>query len=481
MHPRISRVDQVDQQFLTSAKQVFDEATKSGNKVTAEQIAATLAAVSGEDVGGPSALPSGPIPAGTWVDLLALVNVRTDRTEHDNVFSWADDGVLVMDAHWGSIDRLAAPVIPHGSYELSVEVSFKNEQKMLELLLPVGSSNVWLYIGNRVPGGKAGPWAGIDLVRGNRAWDNESTTRGFQVETNRKYALNVSVQLRGKMTRIEASLDGKSITRWEGPASSLGEATKQQGQRIGVAGDQTSALFSKVHLRMTSGQAVIDKPKRPFASGAGNLADKVDLTSKAVEVTTLDTRLKFTRSRNQIVMTGSPACGEVESLRCTLGDLVWGEGVRLRWRVDPPEAGQVIVGCWPLAGVPLTSSGWVRGIVVNTRTKGCGISIKPFEAAGFKAWTPPAAEIADIYPKDGPFDICFEYRNNTVAAWLNSTKVAEVELTPSQTKSAARMPLEILVNVGPKGETAKLTLLELRLGKDIPPYQPASQPDTFAP
>jgi len=238
---------------------------------------------------------------------------------------------------------------------------------------------------------------------------------------------------------------------------------------------------------------VKSKPKEvsdgTTAALPGNMADKIDLTSKAVEIKAgLDTVVN--RFKDHLLVLPNPAFkpdtdgkGPVLWLIVVLGKLTFAEDSRIRWRLEVPgEAdtrGSTKMNCWPL--MPKADPG-PPAIEDYAKFKTVWFNgLSTLQNAGYKCSVPSHSIEDSAFRKDGNYELCFEKVGDKLAAWADTTKLLEVELTAEQMTKASAAPIQLRFAQNWRNRTfgAKITLLELTMGKNLAPLAPPrSQPDS---
>lgn len=189
-----------------------------------------------------------------WIDLLAQVDPATDAVT--GLWRRHADGVAIAEPQKHS--RLLIPVAPQGSYELDVRFVRLGGTEDVNVILPVGTSQVMLMLS-----GWQGTVSGLELVGGKRASSNETTVRPAGLETGRQHSLHLRVLVRDDLAEIAVVLDGKDYLRWRGPVSAL---TLDPYWRLPEKaclglGAYCTVVFQDVRLRMLSGgKATILRP-----------------------------------------------------------------------------------------------------------------------------------------------------------------------------------------------------------------------------
>jgi len=236
---------------------------------------------------------------------------------------------------------------------------------------------------------------------------------------------------------------------------------------------------------------VKSKPKEVSGgTTTANMADKMDLTSKAVEIKAKsDTVVK--RFKDHLLVLPSPASkpdadGKWPGLLVTvvLGKLTFAEDSRIRWRLEVPGdatvRGAAYINCWPLMPKAGPGSPAIEDFAAFKYVWFAGEGT--LKNAGYNFTMAPHSVQESAFRKDGNYELCFEKVGNKVTAWVDTTMLLDVELTTEQMTQASDAPVQLRFVQNKSGEPnpgAKITLLELTMGKKLMPLAPpTSQPDS---
>lgn len=197
-----------------------------------------------------SSVAGEPLPQGVWIDLLPKVDVRNHRVGG----RWARDGASLVSVS-GPYSRIMLPVTVSGDYELEVEFARKLGDDAVCLLLPVGSAVATLLLS-----GSQGEYHTLECIdgRSGKEKENETARRPGQLANGQKYHLNVAVRQKGDQATVEATLDGKPLTSWQGDPTRLGPERAwdlPQWSRVGLGAGGCPVEFQRVRLRSISGEA----------------------------------------------------------------------------------------------------------------------------------------------------------------------------------------------------------------------------------
>jgi hypothetical protein len=190
------------------------------------------------------------LPRGEWVELLPMVDVA----EHTVAGRWghADAGGVEV----GVVDparfaRFLFPVVRTGSYDLEVDFTLATGHEV-NVLLPVADREVSIILG-----GWAGTVAGLHMVDGKMARDNE-TRRQLKLPIGQRLHLDVGVRVEGDEAAVNASLEGRRLIEWKGRKSALSNSRDwlmPQRGLVGLGAYESKVVFHRVRLRFEEGGA----------------------------------------------------------------------------------------------------------------------------------------------------------------------------------------------------------------------------------
>jgi len=196
-------------------------------------------ATSGVRTGGRGAA----LVPGQWVDVLKSVELK----KRGAIGKWQiRDKELVVSA----IDdpaRLPLPAAPRGAYDVKVEFTRTDGDGTVGVILPVGTRQCLVAVNF---GG--GP-SGIDMIDGVRANKNDTAFPGA-LANDRRYTLEIAVRLDRDEASLTATLDGRPLVFYRGPAASLA-LHKQWAiparNTLGLAAE-ADVVFHRVQIRTKS-------------------------------------------------------------------------------------------------------------------------------------------------------------------------------------------------------------------------------------
>ena len=204
----------------------------------------------------PDPMP-GPDPAAPaeWIDLLDLVDLK----QHNVLGQWQRRGreIYVENTRVGEHWRFMIPVAVEGSYQLHIEFT-RIAGRNVHVQLPVGDRGCTLILA-----GWSNTYSGLHLIDGLKASENESTISPGGIANDRRYALDVSVEVEDDQATIVVRLDGELYLQWRGAVRSLTvhellELPQPDALGFGAA-NSTTLLLHSARVRMTSGQARVLK------------------------------------------------------------------------------------------------------------------------------------------------------------------------------------------------------------------------------
>ncbi len=188
-----------------------------------------------------------PPPEKKPVDVLSLVKPETDARKG----SWArsEAGLRVQSAHFA---KLALPVEPHGSYELTTSFVRQAGSKAINFMLPVGPTSVVLQLG----AGEGGV-SGLSLVDESPLEKNPTAVQQPPIGNNQLHTLRVRTRIGDEKAKITTQLDGEPHVGWSGPVSALKPKRLWKlpnEDRIGLGADQSDVTFRSIAVRMLRGK-----------------------------------------------------------------------------------------------------------------------------------------------------------------------------------------------------------------------------------
>jgi len=191
------------------------------------------------------------IKPGQWVDLLPLVDPAKDAVK--GKWTRRDGGLAVTSRTDGQ--RTVIPVAVTGSYELEVVLVRTEGKDNVAILIPVGTGKVAVSLN---------AWykkARLECVYGKP--DNATEVEVGALENGRPYAVRISVLAQGNNARVDVSLNGKQVIKWQGPQSALSPSGAWQlpvRRCLGLGTWGPAVAFRRVRLRMLSGEARLLRP-----------------------------------------------------------------------------------------------------------------------------------------------------------------------------------------------------------------------------
>jgi len=190
--------------------------------------------------------------SGRMIDVLSLV----DPAKHTLSGTWQRNGRQLGLTAPTPFAKIRFPVIPRGSYELSMEFTRVKGQWSMGPILPVADKSVALQMSYNT-GGKF--YSGLHEVDGRGAPKNATTRDGALID-GKRYQLTVRVLLtNAQNAKVLVYLDGKPYLAWQGATSSLSQSARfaiSDPVSLGFVAYNTQMVFHSVKLKMLSGKAV---------------------------------------------------------------------------------------------------------------------------------------------------------------------------------------------------------------------------------
>ena len=194
-------------------------------------------------------------PSDGFVDLMEIWDGSKDVYEG----AWVRelDSLLVDRLKKATQARTRLPVLPDGNYTVRTRFTCVESRKGLGgpvLSLPVKETRAVIAMGL----GHRGNLAGLALIGGKDAINNDTTTPGDVFEVGKQHTLEARVAFIEETVRIEADFDGKKLIRWEGPRSSItppADWAFGDGKSPGIGMHIAEFSFESIEMRMDSGTA----------------------------------------------------------------------------------------------------------------------------------------------------------------------------------------------------------------------------------
>jgi len=216
--------------------------------------------------------PSG-TASGEWVDALRPVDVTKHRVEGEA--KRLDDGAIhLQPTKSGGRPRVMIPVRPAGSYDFTARFVRKSGDEKIGFILPTGRTAVQITFSHA-----KGTAHGLSRINEKSASDNGAAVRPGKLVNNKAYAVAATVRIQGDRVSIEASLDGKTLIRWQGPQSALDlhPANRLPDPHCMGLIAACPTVFRSVKIRTIDGEAapVPPAPVRPPGRGKVVGVDKL--------------------------------------------------------------------------------------------------------------------------------------------------------------------------------------------------------------
>lgn len=225
--------------------------------------------------GGTESDDEGAIKPGRWVDLLA----KTDPEKHARRGDWKKSGDRLQ-LRAGGMAQIMMPVIPDGSYEVSVKFE-RDGGTAFGVYLPIGDSGTMAVAGYNIR--RQFIVHGLSRVDRQEVNDrnNPSRTDGLMSDLEGAKVLLIKVKIDDDEAAISSTLNGKPIVRWSGPIASLDShamATSRNANALGLFSWNSGLVIHSAKMRMTSGSGewIADDNVREIPAGeaaGGDLAE----------------------------------------------------------------------------------------------------------------------------------------------------------------------------------------------------------------
>lgn len=199
-----------------------------------------------------------PVAHGEWVDALKLVDVTKHRVAGEA--KRLDDGAIHLQPGKGKgTPRVMIPVRPAGSYKFSARFVRQSGDGRVGFILPTGRTAVLLTLSYRGA-------HGLSRINEKGPNENKAAVRPGKLVNGKEYAVDATVRVQGNQVSIEASLDGKTPIRWQGPQSALdlNPANRLPDPRCMGLAASGPTVFRSVKIR-----TVEDDTPAPKPSGSG--------------------------------------------------------------------------------------------------------------------------------------------------------------------------------------------------------------------
>lgn len=200
------------------------------------------------------------LPIGQWVDLLPYADLEWGRAGGD----WSRQADGIVAGLWmeeKAPSRLALPVEIDGDYDVEVELTRTQRDRVAGVILPVGPKRVVLRCDMK---NRFGPVSGLEPVDGKSAMQGSAAREGTAFTTGQRAKLTIEVRLLRDEVSIHASIDGKPFLQWTGPQASLSPPTRYWAlpgkNPLGLTNSLCAVTFHSIRLRLISGKAIVTRP-----------------------------------------------------------------------------------------------------------------------------------------------------------------------------------------------------------------------------
>lgn len=207
---------------------------------------ATELASTGDTEGG----DDGAIQPGRWVNLLEKI----DPDKHVRRGDWKKSGDRLQ-LRAAGMAQIMMPVIPDGSYEVSVKFE-RDGGTAFGVYLPIGDSGTMVVAGYNIR--RQFIVHGLSRVDRKEVNDRDNPSRsdGLMSDLEGAKVLLIKVKVEDDEAAISATLNGKQIVRWSGPISSLDShkmAASRNENALGLFSWNSGLVIHSAKMRMTSG------------------------------------------------------------------------------------------------------------------------------------------------------------------------------------------------------------------------------------
>lgn len=196
--------------------------------------------------------PGGSLPSGRWADLLTLVDVKRDGAGGP----WERSGSAMLTKQPVKNALLSLPITVEGDYDLDVQFTRNTGQDAVVIVFSVGPNPCLLTLSEAA--GKTSRLAINPSLsppqQGNRIGVEPSVLTNGQ-----KYAILVTVRLKGEDATVQVSLDGKPHLNWSGKQKAV--SVEGWSAKPFAIGTHEAATYHSVRLRPISGTAVVTASK----------------------------------------------------------------------------------------------------------------------------------------------------------------------------------------------------------------------------
>lgn len=192
--------------------------------------------------------PGDALPSGRWTDLLALVDVKRDSESGH----WERDGTSLVTKQAAKDATLLLPVTAEGDYDFEVQFTRNTGQDAIAIVFHVGPNPCLLTFSES--SGKASRLA-INPSLSSPLQDNRIRVEPSVLTNGQKYAVLVTVRLRGEDASIQVRLDGKPHLNWSGKQAAV-SLKGVPANRFAVSTHELVRLHS-IRLRPISGNVAV--------------------------------------------------------------------------------------------------------------------------------------------------------------------------------------------------------------------------------
>jgi hypothetical protein len=191
----------------------------------------------------------GALPSGRWSDLLALVDTKRDAVGG----SWERSGTALVTKQPMKNATIRLPVTVEGDYDLEMQFTRNTGQDAVAIMFPVGANPCLLTLSES--SGKNSRLA-INSTLSPPRQGNRIGVEPSVLINGQKYAVLVTVRLRGDDASIQVCLDGVPHLSWSGAQKAVSaEGWPAPPAKQVTLGTHEAVTIQNVRLRPISGKA----------------------------------------------------------------------------------------------------------------------------------------------------------------------------------------------------------------------------------
>lgn len=187
---------------------------------------------------------AGIIGPGRWIDLVRIIDPEKDCAKAKDVCTKTEEGLAILKGGWNPI---TIPIVPAGSYELTLSFTRQIGNYDIFVLFPAGSGQTSFLIGTNYD---ELIYPEVKMLPGSASNALETT-------------MSIRVIAAGDQAEIQIDLDGKPAIRWKGAQKALSPYDRCQladMKTFGLGAYSSNPVFKSVRLKMVSGTARLLRP-----------------------------------------------------------------------------------------------------------------------------------------------------------------------------------------------------------------------------